>query len=218
VASEPPAPYGLGSGTWPGLAALSADAAQVLLAVRAIIAAGDDPGHQAALRDSLQDRLGDLRAAIDYVIGRNALDWDAVNRRRDRRRSRYERGIRERATPPATAAGNGRSAPRDGDGAGNNRPVPAGRGSAGDWPPAHRDNRAASPRDEDIAGGDCPAPRGEHGGGAVGRGDHGEEAAASGYVVSHQHARQSRAVPSRYGRRASRARAAIRQVRRHTRD
>jgi hypothetical protein len=90
-----PGPYGIGSDTWPGLSQLAADAAQVALHVGAII--GDDTRQvdtrqdSAGLRASLQEELGDLRAAIDYVIGKNDLDWDAVNRRRDRKRSRYER-------------------------------------------------------------------------------------------------------------------------------
>ncbi|MBO0826017.1 MAG: hypothetical protein J2P27_19505 [Actinobacteria bacterium] len=85
-----PGPYGIGSDTWPGLSQLAADAAQIARRAGAIM--GDDT-HQdtACLRASLQEELGDLRAAIDYVIGKNALDWDAVNRRRDRKRSLYER-------------------------------------------------------------------------------------------------------------------------------
>lgn len=87
---ERPGPYGIGSDTWPGLSQLGEDAAQIVRRVSAII--GDDT-HQdpAGLRASLQEELGDLRAAIDYVIGKNDLDWDAVNRRRDRKRGRYER-------------------------------------------------------------------------------------------------------------------------------
>jgi hypothetical protein len=85
-----PGPYGIGSDTWPGLSQLAADAAQIARRAGAII--GDDTHEDTAgLRASLQEELGDLRAAIDYVIGKNALDWDAVNRRRDRKRSLYER-------------------------------------------------------------------------------------------------------------------------------
>src|SRR5215472_11042214 len=92
MAAERPGPYGIGSDTWPGLSQLAADAAQVARRADAII--GDDTRQDdtcqdtAGLRVSLQEELGDLRAAIDYVIGKNDLDWDAVNRRRDRKRSR----------------------------------------------------------------------------------------------------------------------------------
>ena len=95
MASEPPGPYSIGSETWPGLSRLAADAAQVVRVACTIMGNGGDTPQEAetaGLRESLQEELGDLRAAIDYVIGKNALDWDAVNRRRDRRRSLYERG------------------------------------------------------------------------------------------------------------------------------
>lgn len=96
MASERPGPYRgsgpyrIGSDTWPGLSQLASDAARIVRRVGAIV--GDD-GHQDTdgLRTSLQEELGDLRASIDYVIGKNALDWDTVNRRRDRKRGLYER-------------------------------------------------------------------------------------------------------------------------------
>ncbi len=112
--SEPPSAPSAGSDAWPGLPRLAADAKQVLRLVGTIIGSGDDARYDAAiLRECLQDELGDLRAAIDYVIGKNALDWDAVNRRRDRTRSRYER-----------RADGHRASPRDQDTAGNGRPAP----------------------------------------------------------------------------------------------
>jgi hypothetical protein len=102
MAAECPGPYGIGSDTWPGLSQLAADAAQIARRVGAII--GDDR-HQdtAGLRASLQEELGDLRAAIDYVVGKNDLDWDAVNRRRDRKRSLYERAHAGKAAASAAA-------------------------------------------------------------------------------------------------------------------
>jgi len=91
MASEP-GPHGTGSDAWPGLARLAAQAAQVL-EVSEKITCSADGGHDdgTILRQSMQDELGGLRAAIDYVIGKNGLDWDAVNRHRDRERSLYER-------------------------------------------------------------------------------------------------------------------------------
>ena len=108
MASELPGPYGIGSDTWPGLSRLAADAAQIVRVACTIMGNGGDTrpeAETAGLRESLQEELGDLRAAIDYVIGKNALDWDAVNRRRDRRRSLYERGTDDgRAQPRAQHA------------------------------------------------------------------------------------------------------------------
>jgi hypothetical protein len=103
---------------------LAADAAQVARVARTIISTGNDTDQDAAVqRESLQEELGDLRAAIDYVIGENALDWAAVNRRRDRKRSLYERGIDE-DQPPAQGQ-------HDDDAAGSPGPAPHGHG-AGD--------------------------------------------------------------------------------------
>ena len=120
MASDQPAPYGIGSDTWPGLSRLAADAAQVVKVACTIIGTGNDTHQDTAVqRESLQQELGDLRAAIDYVIGKNALDWGAVNRRRDRKRSQYERGIDE-DSPPAPGQ-------RDNDPAGAPSPAPQGR-------------------------------------------------------------------------------------------
>ena len=111
MASDQPVPYGIGSDTWPGLSKLAADAAQVAKVACTIIGTGNDTDQDAAVqREALQEELGDLRAAIDYVIGKNALDWGAVNKRRDRKRSLYERGIDEDPPPPGAPVA-GRPAP-----------------------------------------------------------------------------------------------------------
>jgi hypothetical protein len=115
MTSERPCPYSTGSDTWSGLSRLAAQAAQVVAVSGKIAgsesgsdsAGSDSAGHDSggnesaghddgtSLRDSMQDELGGLRAAIDYVIGQNGLDWDAVNRQRDRKRALYERWARE---------------------------------------------------------------------------------------------------------------------------
>lgn len=90
--NEIPGPYSIGSDIWPGLSKLAEEAAEVLQIVGKIIGGGGDIHEDGTdLRESLQDELGDLRAAIDYVVRKNCLDWDAVNRRRDTRRTLYER-------------------------------------------------------------------------------------------------------------------------------
>jgi hypothetical protein len=130
MASDQPVPYGIGSDTWPGLSRLAADAAQVARVARTIIGTGNDTQEDAAVqRERLQEQLGDLRAAIDYVIGKNGLDWTAVNRRRDRKRSQYERGIDEDPQPPPgqhddDAAGGPNPAPRSHGAADNGRLAP----------------------------------------------------------------------------------------------
>lgn len=96
MASELSGPDTVDRDTWTGLSRLAAQAAHVL-EVSDKIASGGDDGHgdETSLRESMQDELGGLRAAIDYVIGQNELDWAAVNRQRDRRRAQYERRAEE---------------------------------------------------------------------------------------------------------------------------
>jgi hypothetical protein len=107
MASERPGPSTIGSDTWPGLSRLAAQAANVLEVSDKITSSGSGSGggsggdsgsgsHEdndtwTSLRESMQNELGCLRAAIDYVIGQNGLDWEAVNRQRDRNRALYER-------------------------------------------------------------------------------------------------------------------------------
>jgi hypothetical protein len=86
-----PGPDSTGSDRWPGLSRLAEEAAGVLQIVAKIADGNDIHDDGTDLRESLQDELGDLRAAIDYVVRKNFLDWDAINRRRDTRRARYER-------------------------------------------------------------------------------------------------------------------------------
>jgi hypothetical protein len=125
MASDQHVPYGIGSDTWPGLSRLAADAAQVVRVACTIIGTGNDTHQDAAVqRESLQEQLGDLRAAIDYVIGKNALDWGAVNKRRDRKRTQYERGIDEaQQFPPGQDAGDDWAAPHSHGTADNGRPA-----------------------------------------------------------------------------------------------
>ena len=139
MAGDRPVPYGIGSDTWPGLSRLAADAEQVARAAAAIISTGNDTAQDAAVqRENLQEQLGDLRAAIDYVIGKNALDWAAVNKRRDRKRSRYERGIDEDQPPPPGQ--------RDDDAAGSPSPAPLGHGAGDNGCPApHQHARPPRP-------------------------------------------------------------------------
>ena len=139
MASDRPAPYGIGSDTWPGLSRLVIDAARVVELARTIISTGNDTDQDAAVhRESLQEELGDLRAAIDYVIGKNALDWAAVNRRRDRKRSLYERGIDE--DQPRSPG------KRDDGAAGSPGPPQHGHGAGGTGRPApHQHARLSRP-------------------------------------------------------------------------
>jgi|SRR5450756_777067 len=90
MASELAGSYSDDTDTWTGLSQLAAQAAHILNVSDKITSTGSHD-EWATLRESLQDGLGGLRAAIDYVIGQNGLNWDAVNKQRDRKRALYER-------------------------------------------------------------------------------------------------------------------------------
>jgi len=82
------------------------------------------------------------------VIGKNALDWAAVNRRRDRKRSLYERGIDEGQSPSPGQ--------RDDDAAGNPSPAPHGHGAGDNGRPApHQHARPSRPATRSA----CPRAR-----------------------------------------------------------
>jgi hypothetical protein len=96
MASELSGPDSAYRDTWTGLSRLAAQAAYVLQVSDKIASGGSDSHDDGtSLRESMQDELGGLRAAIDYVIGQNELDWAAVNRQRDRKRAQYERRAEE---------------------------------------------------------------------------------------------------------------------------
>ena len=72
---------------WPGLSCLTEEIAEIGTVIGKIDGSGD---RDAILREHLITRLGALRAAIDFTATRNGLDWQAINRRRDRQRAHYE--------------------------------------------------------------------------------------------------------------------------------
>jgi hypothetical protein len=80
-------------GTWPGLSLLAEEIAELGRLIGEITGSGR---HDVLLRERLVARLGALRAAIDFTVTRNALDWEAVNRQRNRQRAQYEQA----AQPP----------------------------------------------------------------------------------------------------------------------
>jgi hypothetical protein len=88
--------HGEGDG-WPGLSFLAEEIAELGTVIGEITGSGR---RDVILRERLVARLGELRAAIDFTVTRNALDWEAVNRRRDRRRSHYESLYARAPQPP----------------------------------------------------------------------------------------------------------------------
>ena len=86
-------------GGWPGLSLLAGQAAELGQVIDDLTGSGH---HGTVARERLILRLGALRAAIDFTVTRNALDWEAVNRQRDRHRARYET-LHPRAPQPPGA-------------------------------------------------------------------------------------------------------------------
>lgn len=78
-------PYSIGSEHWPGLSKLIEECGEVLQIAGKIIGRGGDPAHwdgKGDLVERLEDELGDLRAAIAFVLDVNpALSRGAVEMR-----------------------------------------------------------------------------------------------------------------------------------------
>jgi NTP pyrophosphatase (non-canonical NTP hydrolase) len=86
--------FAIGSRTWPGLSKLVEECGEVLQVAGKIIATGGEPDHWdgTTLRQRLVDELGDLSAAIGFVVDQNLDDLDRhqVEIRRDQKRRLFE--------------------------------------------------------------------------------------------------------------------------------
>jgi NTP pyrophosphatase (non-canonical NTP hydrolase) len=81
--SDGAGPYSIGAGLWPGLSKLIEEAGEVAQVAGKIIGTGGELDHWDGtnLADRLEEELGDLSAAIDYVTKANDLDSAAIDRR-----------------------------------------------------------------------------------------------------------------------------------------
>lgn len=77
-------PYCIGSPQWNGLSKLIEEAGEVVQVAGKIIGAEGETVHfdGSNLRERLESELGDLKAAIDFVINLNALRATVVERQR----------------------------------------------------------------------------------------------------------------------------------------
>ena len=80
-------PYSIGSTLWPGLSKLIEECGEVSQVVGKLLGTGGESAHWdgSDLRLRLQEELGDLLAAIDFVMLRNGLDFSAIQARRSRK-------------------------------------------------------------------------------------------------------------------------------------
>jgi NTP pyrophosphatase (non-canonical NTP hydrolase) len=75
--------FSIGSKKWPGISKLIEEAGEVIQVCGKLIGSRGDPHHWdgSNLKLRLEDELGDLVAAVGFVIERNGLNEDAVERR-----------------------------------------------------------------------------------------------------------------------------------------
>lgn len=87
--------------SWPGLEWLAEEIGELSTVISKI---SDGNGGPAILREELMARMGTVRAAIEFTVSHNSLNWEVVNQRRDRQRSLYEaEHARARQAPPGGA-------------------------------------------------------------------------------------------------------------------
>lgn len=69
-ANDTAEPFGIGADTWPGLAKLAEEASEVIQIIAKLIATGGQTNHWSGmdLLRALEDEMGDLQAALTYVL------------------------------------------------------------------------------------------------------------------------------------------------------
>jgi NTP pyrophosphatase (non-canonical NTP hydrolase) len=100
--TEPASPYSIGSETWPGLSKLIEECGEVLQVAGKIIGLGPNLPAEfykhwdgTDVRERLTSELGDLLAAIAFVINTNDLDWSAINAQEETKTERFHTWHRE---------------------------------------------------------------------------------------------------------------------------
>lgn len=96
---SPPAPpmFAIGSPKWPGLSKLSEEAGEVVQVIGKLMGTGGDPMHWdgSDLRQRLVEELGDLQAAITFVIAYCDIDPAAVGLRTAQKLTVFDQWHRE---------------------------------------------------------------------------------------------------------------------------
>lgn len=97
-----PGPYAIGSGHWPGVSKLIEEMGEVNQVLGKILGTGGDRSHWdgSDLILRLQEELGDVLAAIDFVQWFNDLDAEAIADRRFQKRALFEEWHRSPEDPP----------------------------------------------------------------------------------------------------------------------
>ena len=82
-ANDNEGPFSIGQNVWPGVAKLMEESAEVIQVCAKLLATGGRTDHWSGrdLKVWLEEELGDLGAAIDFVRFFNALDEGAIEAR-----------------------------------------------------------------------------------------------------------------------------------------
>lgn len=94
-------PYSIGSDNWPGLSKLIEECGEVLQIAGKLIATSGELKHWdgSNLADRLVEELGDLSAAIEFVVDTNDIEWSAVSSRWRSKLATFHQWHREQARP-----------------------------------------------------------------------------------------------------------------------
>lgn len=90
-------PYSIGSSHWPGISKLIEEAGEVIQVAGKLLGSGGVVEHWDGtnLKTRLEDEIGDVLAATDFVVRHCGLDPVAVEARRLVKRTLFEKWHRE---------------------------------------------------------------------------------------------------------------------------
>lgn len=93
--------YSIGSDVWPGLSKLNEEAGEVVQVIGKLMGTGGEAAHWdgSDLRERLIEEMGDVLAAVFFVVHHNGLNFDAVIRRQVQKRELFEKWHREQQPP-----------------------------------------------------------------------------------------------------------------------
>lgn len=85
--------FSIGSEVWPGISKLIEECGEVLQVCGKLIAISGDTKHWDGtnLRERLETELGDLAAAMEFVVARCELNGSAIRRQAESKRRQYEK-------------------------------------------------------------------------------------------------------------------------------
>lgn len=86
-------PYAIGSAHWPGLGKLIEEAGEVQQVCGKLMGTGGEVEHWDGtnLKERLEDELGDLQAALEFVVAANGLDGARVGAQAARKLAWFQR-------------------------------------------------------------------------------------------------------------------------------